>query len=486
MSDELASMDATAQAQLVSRGELSARELVDAAIERIERLNPELNAVITPLFEKARVRADSGNFGNGPFAGVPFLMKDLDACTKDDPFHCGSIFIKDAGFCADHDSYLAEKFAAAGLISVGKSNTPEFGLTVTTEPDAYGPSRNPWNPDHSTGGSSGGSAAAVASGLVAAAHASDGGGSIRIPASECGLVGLKPSRGRVSLGPDYDEYWHGLVVSHVVTRSMRDSAAILDAVSEPSIGDPYTAPVTPRPYAEEVGRDPGRLRIGLVESMPAGVGEMHADCKAALEVTGRALEAAGHAVVYAHPLALDELPEFLGAFQVVVASWTAAAIDEWSGLIGHGPEPGQLEAGTRLLVETGRGVSAADYVAAAKAIGSFTRRMASWWDASAGDGFDILVTPTISIPPPKLGYLKASGADSAEVVDRVMQMIPFTVPFNLTGQPAMSLPLHWNDDGLPIGVQLAAAYGREDVLIRLGSQLEEVLPWREHRPALHA
>src|SRR5262245_20390669 len=252
MADDLAWLDATAQAALVRRGELSARELVDAAIARVERLNPELNAVILPLFDKARRQA-AGPVPQGPFAGVPFLLKDLDVTSAGDPLHCGMQFLRDLRWMGEQDSYLVEKFRTAGFICIGKTNTPELGLSVTTEPVAYGPSRNPWNVAHSTGGSSGGSAAAVAAGMVPVATASDGGGSIRIPASECGLVGLKPSRGRISLGPHNGEYWHGLVISHVVSRSVRDTAAILDAVSDAMPGDPYIAPPPTRSFDSEVG-----------------------------------------------------------------------------------------------------------------------------------------------------------------------------------------------------------------------------------------
>ncbi|RMF20289.1 MAG: amidase, partial [Deltaproteobacteria bacterium] len=323
--DDLAVMDATAQAELVRTGQATPVELIDAAIERVERVNSEINAVIIPLFEQARERAASGDLGSGPFRGVPFLMKDLDVCTAGEPFHCGMRFLKDAEFVSDHDAYLAAKFREAGFVWLGKTNTPELGLTVTTEPVAYGPTRNPWNTEHSVGGSSGGSAAAVASGMVPAAHASDGGGSIRIPASECGLVGLKPSRGRISLGPDYGEYWKGLVISHVVTRTVRDSAAILDAVAGAMPGDPYVAPPPRRPYVEELSAKPSSLKIGVAMTMPAGLGELHPDCVAALEATGRALESLGHTVEASHPAALDEFPEATANFMTIVSSWTAAA-----------------------------------------------------------------------------------------------------------------------------------------------------------------
>jgi len=482
MADDLSTLDATSQAELVRSGEVSPLELVDAAIDRIERTNGELNAVITPLFEQARERARNGVLGGGPFRGVPFLMKDLDACTAGEPFHCGMRFLRDLRYVSDHDSYLAQKFAAAGFVSVGKSNTPELGLTVTTEPDAYGPTRNPWNTKHSSGGSSGGSAAAVAAGMVPMAHASDGGGSIRVPASECGLVGLKPSRGRVSLGPDYDEYWLGLVISHVVTRSVRDTAAILDAVCAPVAGDPYVAPAPVRPYASEVGAQAGKLRVGLMAAMPPDIGELHPDCAAAVDATGRALEGLGHTVEHDHPAPLDDFFGLMANFSNVVTSWVASSLDEWSEATGKTIEEGMVEPATWGLAEMGRALPAPEYVKTAKWIGAYTRRMAAWWEG----GFDVLVTPTVAVPPPEIGYLRPAPEQGVDTTDRIFKMIPYTVPFNMTGQPAVSLPLHWNDAGLPIGVQLIAAYGREDVLIRVASQLEQVQPWSHRRPSVHA
>src|SRR5213080_878779 len=277
MSDELATLDATAQAELVRRGKLSPSALVDAAIARVEAVNPKLNAVIIPLFEKARAQAASPNLPRGPFRGVPFLLKDLLAYSADDPHHMGTRLLKRLGFVAPHDSNTAARLRAAGFVFLGKTNTPELGTLPTTEPDAYGPTRNPWDPSRSTGGSSGGSAAAVAAGLVPAAHANDGGGSIRIPASECGLVGLKPTRGRTSLGPDAGESWAGAVAEHVVTRSVRDTAAVLQAVAGPMPGDPYAASTPRRPFTDEVGADPGRLRIGVLTEAPGAMVETHPD-----------------------------------------------------------------------------------------------------------------------------------------------------------------------------------------------------------------
>jgi amidase len=481
MGPELATLDATAQADLVRRGEVTPGELIDAAIARIEKLDPRLNAVIIPLFDQARARA-SGSLPDGPFRGVPFLLKDLDAYSANDPFHGGTRFLKAAGWVADQDSYLVERFRAAGFVNLGKTNTPEFGLHVTTEPESYGPSRNPWNPEHSTGGSSGGSAAAVASGMVPAAHASDGGGSIRIPASECGLVGLKPSRGRISLGPHYGEYWHGLVISHVVTRSVRDTAAILDAVAGTMPGDPYTAPPAARAYSAEVGAAPGCLRVGILQHVPSGVSTLHPDCIAAVEQTGKVLRSLGHAVEESHPAALAETEPTTIHFTTLTTSWLAAALAYWGEKLGRAIGPDDVEPATWAFVEMGRSVTASQYINVVQELHAYSRRMASWW----ADGFDVLVTPTLGEPPPKIGRFAAPRENPLGALAETLGLIPFTPPFNITGQPAISLPLHWSGASLPIGVQLVGAYGREDVLIRIAAQLEQVRPWKDRRPPIHA
>jgi amidase len=481
MATELSGLDATAQADLVRRREVTAVELVDAAIARIEKVNPQLNAVIIPLFEKARAQAAAADLPNGPFRGVPFLLKDLDALSAGDPYYAGTRFLRDLRWVADHDTYLVAKLRAAGFVILGKTNTPEFGLNVTTEPQSYGASRNPWNIAHSTGGSSGGSGAAVAARMVPAAHASDGGGSIRIPASECGLVGLKPSRGRVSLGPDYGEFWHGLVISHALTRSVRDSAAILDVIAGPMPGDPYTAPLPERPFLAEVGANPGRLRIGVMARAPAGA-SLHPDCVTAVQDAGQLLGSLGHHVEESHPAAFDELQESTAHFSTLLMGWVAATLDEFSEKIGRTVGPEGVEPLTWTFATMGRGITAAQYIRAVEWLHAFTRRMASWW---AG-GFDVLLTPTLAAPPPKLGELVPPADNPLAGAEKTFALIPFTAQFNITGQPAMSLPLHWNRDGLPIGVQLIAAYGREDVLLRVAAQLEAARPWQQRTPPVHA
>jgi amidase len=477
MSDELAALDATEAARWVREERVTPRELVDDAIARIEKHNGPLNAVITPLFEAAR-RAADGPLPDGPFRGVPFLLKDLDTLSAGEPFHAGMAFLKQADYRPAHSSYLTEKFRNAGLITVGKTNTPELGLQVTTEPEAYGASRNPWNTDYSTGGSSGGSAAAVAAGLVPAAHASDGGGSIRVPASECGLVGLKPSRGRVSLGPEYGEYWDGLVISHVVSRSVRDTAGLLDAIAGEMPGDPYTARPPLRPYVDELAREPGRLRIGLMTRSPEGAPDCDPACVRAVEATGLLLESLGHDVSIEHPDALDDHIRLVTGFSIVVASSTAKALDHWGDEVGRPVLAEDVEPGTWSIAQRGRDISADQYLKNADWLHAWARRVAAWW---AG-GFDLLVTPTIATPPPRIGELRGTSNDGRSTEDKIFGLITFTPQFNITGQPALSLPLAWSDDGLPIGLQFIAASAREDLLIRIAAQLEQARPWAGRHP----
>lgn len=478
---DLSQLDATAQADLVRSGQASPAELVDAAIERIERVNPELNAVITPLFEGARAQAVSELLPDGPFRGVPFVLKDLSAHSAGDPFHEGMAFLKDRAWTEGEDTALAARFRAAGLITVGKTNTPELGILPTTEPAAYGPTRNPWNTSRSTGGSSGGSAAAVAAGLVPMGHANDGGGSIRIPASECGLVGLKPSRGRVSSGPDFGDVMGGLTCELVVSRSVRDTATVLDAVHGMVPGDPYAAPTPARPFLEEVGTDPGRLRIGLMVSSPAGAVVVDPDCVAAAEAAAHLLESLGHQVEVSHPKALDD-PEFVSHFITAWAAGAAWNLDYWGRRTGTEITAADVEPLTWALADLGRSTTAPQWLWAREWLQGSSRAVAGWWEG----GFDLLLTPTIAEPPPALGSFDSPADNPLHGLFRAAEVVPFTPPFNVTGQPAISLPLHWNDAGLPIGVQLVAAFGREDILLRVAAQLEVAQPWTERRPSVHA
>jgi amidase len=470
----------TEQAEAVRRGDVKPVELVEAAIARIERLNPELNAVIHEHFDRAREEA-CGELPDGPFRGVPFLLKDLAAGHRaGDPIHWGTRFLKDAKFRAKTTSNIVRRFEAAGLVVVGRTNVPELGAWSITEPDAYGPTRNPWNTDHSAGGSSGGAASATAAGLVPFAHASDGGGSIRNPASQCGLVGLKPSRGRVSLGPETAESWAGMTFEFAVTRSVRDAAALLDCVHGPMSGDPYGALPPTRPYAQEVGALPGPLRIGFVERQPDGEA-LHPECEAALRATLSRLEGLGHRVESDSPAPLESdalLPHVLH----VISSSQARDVERFEQLLGRTLGPDDLDADNWRVTEIGRSVTATQFIAATDAYNVFRREMMAWWSG----GFDLLVTPTITRPAPRVGEIVPSADKPMDAFMRSGSLLPFCVPFNVTGQPAISLPLHMTADGLPVGVQLVADAGREDVLFRVAAQLEAEVRWSERRPPVHA
>ncbi len=481
MVDPFVDLDATAQAELVQKGEASPLELVDAAISRVEQLNPQLNAVIHPLFEKARGQATAAELPTGPFRGVPFVMKDLIGGPAGEPLHNGMQLLKKLGYTSPQDTYLSVKFRQAGFISIGRTNTPEWGLTGTTEPDAYGPTHNPWNLAHSSGGSSGGSAAAVAARIVAIGHGGDGGGSLRIPASMCGIVGLKPSRGRVSFGPALGEAWDGMANEGVMTRSVRDMASVLDVMAGLMPGDPYSAPSPVRPYREEVGQNPGRLRIGLMLQTPGNACPLHPACTTAVEQTGHLLESLGHSVTISHPAAYDEA-EWLEQWSHVVHAQSAVTADGIAAAIGREIQAHEVEPYTWRFIEEGRKISAQSYLASFGWLQAWTRRMANWWS----DGFDLLVTPTLSEPPPVLGDMGGPSEDTLAKWRRNLAVIPFTPANNTTGQPALSLPLHWTADGLPVGVHFVPAYGQEEVLIRIASQIEQAQPWYDKRPPICA
>ncbi len=480
MSADLAHLDCTAQAELVRSGQASPLELVDAAIERLEKVNPQLNAAIHPLYDRARERA-RGDLEDGPFRGVPFVMKDLVSANAGDPVHSGMRVMKEIDFHAPADSYLAAKFKAAGLITIAKTNTPEWGLAATTEPEIYGATRNPWDPERSPGGSSGGSAAAVAARVVAAGHGGDGGGSLRIPASECGIVGLKPTRGRISGGPEHGESWHGFATEGVMTRSVRDMARFLDVMAGRMPGDPHSPAPPALPYDVLTQRNPGALRIGVFAALPWGRGAAHPDCVAAVATAAALLEGVGHRVDEEHPAAYDE-PDFFEHFSRVVHAHSARTLDAIADALGRELGADAVESYTWHFIEVGRGVSAAEYLASMDWVHAFGRRMAEFW---AG-GFDLLLTPTIGEPPPTLGQLTNASEDPEKVWARNLEAIPYTPAQNASGQPAISLPLHWNDAGLPIGIQLVADFGREDLLLQVTRQLEAAQPWAERLPAIHA
>lgn len=481
MTNPFAHLDATAQADLVARGEVSPTELVDAAIAAAEAVNPELNAIIHDRFDRARDEAAAVEAGSGPLAGVPIVLKELDGTFAGHPFHAGSEHLKRHGYVAEETSTLFRRLLDAGAIPIGTTNTPELGLVPSTEPVAYGPTHNPWDTTRSPGGSSGGSAAAVAAGVVPLGHAGDGGGSIRIPASLCGLVGLKPSRGRVSLLPE-GEAWGGLVARLGVTRTVRDTALLLDLLSGPEPGDLYSAPSPTRPYLDEVGADPGVLRVGWLTTSPDG-GEIDPECRAAVALAAAALEAAGHEV--------DEATDFDAATPEVFASlsadfltawpvWVAQELDDFEVKTGVAPTAETVEAHTWALAEMGRAVSATAFVEALERLRSLTGVVESWF---AG-GWDLLVTPTVPELPWTLGQFAAEEGNPLAAVLRSTPIVPFAIPFNISGNPAVSLPLHRSASGLPVGVQLVARYGREDLLVRVASQLEEAVPWIDAHPAV--
>ena len=489
MTDPLAALDATGQAELVRRGEASPVELVDAAIARIEQLDDSINSVVLRRFDDARAEAKElergPNADAAPFRGVPFVTKDLACPTAGEPQTEGMRALKDAGWIARETSFLARRFRAAGLVNLGRTNSPELGLVPTTEPLAWGPTRNPWDPTRSPGGSSGGSAAAVSAGLVPVAHASDGGGSIRIPASVCGLVGLKTSRGRVSVGPGRGELTGFLSVQFALTRSVRDAAALLDVCAGAEPGDPVVAPPPAGPFRRAIEQDPPTLRIGLMTVSPAGAHPVDPECVGAAEHAASLLDSLGHGVEVAHPAAFDH-PERAALFGRIWSVNAASQLDTWGRALGRELTADDVEAGTWLMATAGREISAVAHVEAVSAMQAWSRRMASWWTAADdAPAFDLLLTPTLGEPPVPLGTF-SDPDDPVAAMRRAGAFTPFTPAINMTGQPAISLPLHVTPDGLPVGIQLVAAYGREDMLLAVAAQLERAAPWSERRPRLHA
>ena len=472
-------LDATAQAALVASGEVSARELVDASIAAALEINPAINGIIHERFERARAQADAGG-ANGQFRGVPMVIKDLVAKEAGEPYHAGTRALKAIGYRASYDTELVRRFRAAGFINIGRTNTPEFGSTITTEPLAYGPTRNPWNLDHTVGGSSGGSAACVASGIVAVGHANDGGGSIRVPAANCGLVGLKPSRGRVSHAPN-GESWGGATIEGAVTRSVRDAAAVLDAISGYCTGDSAVATPFARPLADEVGAPVGRLRVGLW-THPADGSPGDPECAEAVTATGKLLESLGHDVAIAHPPALGD--DIGRAFVTLVAVGATQDLNEIEALIGRRATENDIEGSNLRFGQIGRGVSAVEYVDALATVNAWRRRVMAWWHPTDGlsSGFDVLCSPVVNGAPAPIGWL----SDDVHANERVRIALKYTSQFNLTGQPAVSLPLAWSASGLPIGVQFVGGFETEPLLVRLAAQLEEAAPWRHRRPPVFA
>ncbi len=479
MSDDFAHLDATGQADLVRSGQVSPSELVDAAVARIERIDPEINAFTTTRFDRARTEA-AGVLPDGPFRGVPFALKDLTCSLVGEPMYDGVKVLKEADFRAPVTSTLAARFLAAGLVIMGRTSSPELGIMPTTEPQCFPPTRNPWDVTRTPGGSSGGSAAAVAAGLVPFAHASDGGGSIRIPAACCGLVGLKTSRGRTSVGPASDEIARPLSVQFSVTRSVRDAAALLDAVAGPAVGDPVTPPSAVDSYLRALDPPVAPLRIGIMTTMPGTDDPTNSECVAAAETVARTLEAAGHHVEVAHPGAFDET-ERMTAFIPIWSAMATANLIAIGRKIGRDVTEDDVEPLTWLLAEAGRTTNGGELMDAFSAMGAFSRRFQQWWS----DGFDLLLTPTLGELPPELGVLQTPDQPLLGF-GRGATFTPFTPVTNQTGQPAISLPVAQSASGLPVGAHLIAAIGREDLLLAVGSLIETALPWVDRRPSVHA
>jgi amidase len=477
--------DATGLAELIQKKEISAAELLETAIARAEAVNPRINAIIHPLYELARATAQSNL--RGTFAGVPFLIKDLGLELKGSPMRVGCHAYE--GYSSAESSYAVQKMQEAGLVIMGKTNTPEFGLTPFTEPTHFGPTRNPWNLEHSPGGSSGGSAAAVAAGIVPMATASDGGGSIRIPASCCGLFGLKPSRGRISLGPKYGEMWSGAVVESCVSRSVRDTAAYLDALAGPMPGDAYALPAPALPYTAIWNQKPGSLRIAYSTVHPLGL-VVDPACKEAVAKMVQHLTALGHQVEEALPLPYfrEDLTE---RFLTIVAGESEAELQQLSKFLKRRPTTAEVETNTYALALLGRTFKAGDFAQAKKEWNEIAQRLARFHQQ-----YDLLLTPTIASRPIKIGALQNSAAEQAllrfvnalnlgamvkasigQLADKAFGYIPWTPFANMTGQPSMSIPALWTAENLPVGTMFTASLGREDLLLQLAGQLEEVLDW---------
>ena len=470
--EEYRKLDATALAGLVAKGEISAKTVLELAIARAEAVNPAINAIVHKQYAQAH-KAIAAGLPQGPLTGVPYLIKDLGFFESGEPATYGSRIY--AGFRADHDSAYVRRCKQAGLVFMGRSSSPEFGLSPNTEPRLYGACKNPWNVAHSAGGSSGGAAAAVSAGILPVAHATDGGGSIRIPAAQCGLFGLKPSRGRVSLAPDAGEGWGGMSVGHVVSRSVRDSALMLDCTAGAEPGDPYAAPAPAASYVEAIGRPPRRLRIAMLRKDHRG-STPHAECLRAVESAAKLCQSLGHIVEEADPLI--DLVALRQHTSAIAATNTARALGlRWTSLRREA-NADDVEATTWAVYQRGRKITAVEYVEAIAAIHAAGRKLAALFKS-----YDAILSTVVTGPPPPLGYFDMNG-DVATFTERVTQYLGVTPVHNATGTPAMSVPLHWTPDGLPVGVHFAGRYGEECTLLKLAAQLEAAQPWFDRVPAL--
>jgi amidase len=486
--------DGLGLAKLVREKKISPVELCEEAISRVEKLNPVVNAVVTPMFDIGRAAAKNP-LPEGPFTGVPFLLKDLISSYAGVRLTWGCRAYKD--YIPDYDSELLKRFKKTGVVILGKTNTPEFGLMGITEPELFGPTRNPWNVEHTPGGSSGGSAAAVASGMVPISSGGDGGGSIRIPSCYCGLFGLKPSRGRNPTGPKFGELWQGAAVEHVLTRSVRDSAAMLDAIQGADAGAPYIIKSPEKPYTEEINQDPCSLRIAFNTESPLGTGT-HEYCKDAVLKTAKLLQELGHKVEEAKP-EIDGI-KLAKTYFIMYFGEMAADIEHARSVLKKEVGRKDFEITTWFFGELGHRYSAGDFVnamrewdVAARIMGQFHLK------------YDLYLTPTVAFPPVKIGELMPKSYEKAAMeiisflklgtlakasglVDKIaiqtLAKTPFTQLANFTGQPAMNVPLHWDKNGMPCGVQFIAPFGDEATLFRLASQLEKSKPWFNKRPDL--
>jgi amidase len=468
---EYAKYDGLGLAELVRKKKIKPIELVDEAISRAEALNPKLNFVVFKDYERARETA-RGKVPKGQFSGVPFFLKDIFAYAQGMPTRQAARFIPPIHW--PHDCLLTARFKASGLVMLGKTNVPEFGLVPTTESKMYGPAHNPWNLDHSPGGSSGGSGAAVAARIVPLAHANDGGGSIRIPASCCGLVGLKPTRARVSYAPDFGDVVDGLAIDLVVSRSVRDTAAALDAVAGNVDGDPYWAPPQPSSYLDAIKRKPKRLKIAFNAKKLDGTA-LHPDCAAAVKSAAKLCENLGHTVEEAAP-ELDQ-SMLIPAFMALWSANLASGIDGISRLTGQTPTPDLFEGLTWGLYEAGKRISASEYLLAKAAM-----QRASRLSAKFHETYDVWLTATLGSPPVRLGTFDMEERDPNKSFAPLIDYVPFTAMQNVTGQPAINVPLHWNRANLPIGVQFVGRFGDELTLLKLAAELEKAAPW-SHRYA---
>jgi amidase len=470
---EYGDYDAVGLADLVRKKQVTARELFDEAIARTAKVDPQINAVVVKHYDYADRQIENG-LVDGPFSGVPFLLKDLDFL-EGTRTTSGATVQKD--FVADHSSTLTRRFLDTGVAIFGKSSSPEFGLMPTTESRLFGPTRNPWNPDHSSGGSSGGAGAAVAARILPVAHASDGGGSIRIPASASGVFGMKPTRARNPLGPDRGEGWGGFSCGHVLSISVRDSAVMMDAIHGPETSSLYVAPPPERPFSQEVGRDPGRLRIAFTDKSPYG-DAIDPEIAGAVREVARLLEGLGHHVEErAPPLAADPAV----AMTTIVGGNTGLTVRMIEQRVGRAMTEDDLEMLTLVSAQNAQKTTATDYVAAQLAAFQISRGLATFFETC-----DVFLSPTLCAPPLRIGEINTMSPDLSHIAPILRRYMPGTSMFNMSGQPAMSVPLAWNDAGLPLGMMFAAKFGDEATLFRLAGQLEQVRPWKDKRPPVCA